>query len=209
LVPKGRDVLEPTLDSHQPEFRSFLRFCHDKSILVTIAWMKDLRLSRDIPLDYRLQVAELQATTRKWRQELGKVRDHQIGWRISPQGHSIGTILLHMADVEAFWVEQFVLGIERDPAELRELLSEETEQYAGRWPDPPLRPLDWFYEWQDRVRERTLEAVTRFGPSEVGVEREGLPSLTPRWVLHHVSHHEAYHAGQLVMLKSLAPKRAT
>lgn len=53
-----------------------------------------------LDLQVGLLLAALEDTTRKWREELGDVPEQNIIWQPFPHGHSIGAILLHMADVE-------------------------------------------------------------------------------------------------------------
>lgn len=168
----------------------------------------DIEPASGYPTEYGLLVSALQDGTREWRDELGEVDEDAIVWQPVPNGHSIGAILLHMIDVEAFWVETAALGRERSPSELKELLSEETDVDAFKWVVPPRRPLDYYYEYQDKIRARTLESIKLFPDPATIIEREGWSSsVTVRWILSHVVAHEAYHGGQAVILKSLYERR--
>lgn len=60
-----------------------------------------------------LLLAALDNTTTEWRQELGDVPDEAVVWQPFPGGHSIGALLLHMADVEAYWLHEIAAGQER------------------------------------------------------------------------------------------------
>lgn len=156
------------------------------------------------PTEYGLLVAALQDGTRKWREEIGEVNDDAVIWQPVKNGHSIGGIILHMIDVEAFWIETAALGRDRDPEEVKELLSEEIDQYAFNWVVPPHKPLAYYLDLQDKVRERTLESIKSFPEPTTQVSfDQGNFIVTLRWILSHVVNHEAYHGGQAVMLKSM------
>jgi len=88
-----------------------------------------------------LLAAALEDGTREWREELGRVSPDALVWQPFPGGHSIGALILHNIDVEAYWIEQFCAGKNRPEGEERLLLSEETHQYSVEWPKPPKKPL--------------------------------------------------------------------
>jgi uncharacterized damage-inducible protein DinB len=146
-----------------------------------------------------LLLAMLGDGTREWREELGQVPEDAVVWQPFPQGHSIGALILHLADSESFWIQEVAAGQARTPEEVKALLSEETDQYAINWPIPPKKPLGWYFEQHDRIRKETRRTVRRLAdPEHIG--RRGEREFTLRWVLHHVITHEAYHGGQAVLL---------
>ncbi len=170
----------------------------------------DVEPATGYPAEYGLLVSALQDGTRKWREELGDVSDEAITWQPFKNGHSIGAVILHMIDVEAFWVETAALGRERSHQELTELLSHETNQEAFHWVLPPRMPLSYYLDMQDKVRQRTLESIKLFPDPGTIISREGWSAdMTVRWILNHVVAHEAYHGGQVVMLKALFDKAST
>ena len=148
----------------------------------------------------------LDATSAKWRGELAGLDDEALWWQPFPGGHSIGMILLHCADAEGFWLHQVAGGLERNPDELKTLLSEETDQFGVLWPDCPQRPLGWFLNQQAAVRKRTHEIVGDLLPLDMVGMNHGR-EFTLRWILHHVIAHEAYHYGQAVLLSLLYDRR--
>jgi uncharacterized damage-inducible protein DinB len=157
--------------------------------------------------EHGLILASLQDSTREWRAELNTVSEDGIVWQPFPGGHSIGGVLLHMAGVEAYWIEQFCLGRTLSKKELEESMSDETDQDAVKWPVPPHKPLSYYYGIQDRIRARTLESVKHL-PEPTHVKERGNEAFTMRWVLAHVADHEGYHGGQAVLLKELYLRRA-
>ncbi|MBI1755849.1 MAG: DinB family protein [Fimbriimonas ginsengisoli] len=157
---------------------------------------------------YGLMGAMLEDGTREWLEEAGRIPAEAIGWQPTPGGHSIGAVMLHIIDVEAYWIEQVSLGRELSPEELRELMSEETKQYQGQWPAPPPKPWSWYVQLQQRYRRRTMESLKSLGdPASVVHGKSSPTGFTLRWILSHVVQHEAYHGGQIVLLKALWEQR--
>lgn len=149
-------------------------------------------------------LAALKDGTREWRGELGEVPVEAITWQPWPESHSIGALLLHNIDVEAYWFEQFAAGMARDPEELKLVLSEETDVDAVKWPIPPNQPLSWYYDLHDRVRARAFQAIREIDPTRQYKGRESMLSL--RSVVSHVLQHDSYHGGQAVLLNEMWKK---
>lgn len=152
---------------------------------------------------YGLLCAILQDGTREWRWEL----DPELGpdamvWQPFPDTHSIGAVILHIIDVEIYWLERLALGLATDQAERQLLMADEIDQDAWVWPAPPREPLSWYFELHDRIRARTLENIKRWPPADEERSR-GEDTFTYRWVLGHVIQHESYHGGQAVLLSRL------
>lgn len=154
-----------------------------------------------------LLVSSLKHATRAWRGEMGRVSKEAIVWQPFEGGHSIGGALLHIADVEGWWIEDFSMKRNRPPEELQRLMSEQIRQYKVQWPTPPKKPLSWYYALLDEVRERTLATLKEFDPPDLAVPWRGAYAFTLRWVLNHVIEHENYHAGQAVLLKLMWQRR--
>jgi uncharacterized damage-inducible protein DinB len=68
-----------------------------------------------------------------------------------------------------------------------------------QWPAPPRQPLAWYLEQHDRIRARTHEILADFNDPAQEFQRKN-DRVTLRWLLHHVIGHEAYHAGQVLLL---------
>jgi uncharacterized damage-inducible protein DinB len=157
-----------------------------------------------VDLQVGLLLAVLDDTTSKWRKQLGDVPVEVITWQPFAGGHSIGAVLLHIADVEAHWIHRIGAGQTRSPEELKTLLSEETDQFAVHWPMPPTHPLSWYLAQQDAVRVRTRQFVLELGDPDYLARHTNNKAYTLRWLLTNVISHEAYHGGQAVLL-SLFP----
>jgi len=155
------------------------------------------------PVEYGLLLSSLQSVTHEGRDELGEVDPDVICWQPCPNGHSIGGVLLHIAEVEAYWIEEFSLGRIISPEEAKMCMSAQIDQHAGTWPTPHHEPLSFYYELLDRIRARTLESLRQFEPPDT-IKQSRWGTMTLRWVLAHVAEHEAYHMGQAVLLKHMS-----
>ena len=155
----------------------------------------------DTNIQIGLLLAMLDDNTEDWREELGAIPDEAVIWQPVPNGHNIGAITLHIADVEAFWLHEIAAGHVRSEEEIQRLLSVETQQYDGVWPTPPQKPLTWYFEQHDEIRNRSRQYVSSLSDPEETRLRPGRDNrYTIRWLLHHVITHEAYHGGQAVLL---------
>jgi len=155
------------------------------------------------PAPYDLLAAILQDGTNEWRWEIDPdLPDEAVVWQPHPGMHSIGACLLHIAEVEVYWFEEFVLGRQTDPEENKLLMSDQIDQDAWKWPNPPKQPFGWYLELHDRIRARTLQGIRDWPPAETLITR-GERQATARWVFGHVIQHEAYHGGQAVLLMRL------
>lgn len=155
------------------------------------------------PEPYGLLCSVLQDGTREWRFEMDPELDEEaVVWQPYPGAHSIGGIMLHIIAVEIFWFERFALGRPGDAEERRALMVEATDVDAWRWPEPPRQRLGWYFEWHDRIRQRTLEAIKTWPAADMTIARDD-HAFTLRWVVGHVIQHEAYHGGQAVLLGRL------
>src|SRR5579862_6538964 len=158
-------------------------------------WFDDVAPVAGLEPQIGLLLAMLDDNTREWRKELGAVSDAAVVWQPFPKGHSIGGLILHIADVEAWWLHEVAGQQPRTPEERDALLSSATDQYAVSWPSPPAQPLPWYLSQHDAVRSRTREIVGALDdPALERTERSN--AFTIRWLLHHVITHEAYHGGQ-------------
>ncbi len=152
-----------------------------------------------------LLLASLERGTKEWMGELGKVGPERIVWQPFEGGHSIGALILHNADVEAFWLHDVAAHQPLSAEEAAALMGEQTNQYGVSWPTPPKKPLSWYVERMQSVRSRTLDLIVPM-TDPAAEHMHGDTFFTLRWLLHHVITHEAYHGGQAVLLKLMQAK---
>ena len=161
------------------------------------------------PEPYGLLAAILQDGTNEWRWEMDQnLSEDAIVWQPYVGMHSIGAIILHIVAVEIYWFEQFVLQLPIDEEERKLTMADEFDVDAWQWPEPPRKPLSWYFELQDRIRARTLEGLKTWPPPDSLHEHHGR-KVSARWVFGHVIQHESYHGGQAVLLNRLWELRET
>jgi uncharacterized damage-inducible protein DinB len=142
----------------------------------------------------------LQQSTEEWRGILGTdVTPVQISHQAYLGAHSIGAVLLHMADSEAIWTMEVLEGGAVPAALKEELLADQTDVWNGKWPTVPEEPLEYFYEKQDRVRKHTLEVLAGLTDIEKDFTAWG-NTFSLRWILGHMVSHDSQHGGQAILL---------
>ena len=145
---------------------------------------------------------------------LAQVRDltpAQLAWFPADDVEAIGTQLLHVAAIEWSWIFQDIFGrpdADYDGWEEALPLRIGIAQVSGK-------PLAYFTDRLERVRAEVLAAlrdltdddlprlVGEAPPAEDEEPRSHLYSID--WVLFHLVHHEAHHAGQVELLRRLLP----
>lgn len=152
---------------------------------------------------YGLLLATLQKQSGGWRHQIGVPTPEEIVWQAYPGGHSIGMLMLHLAEVETYWIETVACGREMTPAELALYHCADTDPFTGKWATPPREPAAYYFEILDSVRARTLERVKEFGDPETVKQAEWGP-ITLRAILTHLIWHDSYHGGQMALLQKLA-----
>jgi uncharacterized damage-inducible protein DinB len=142
----------------------------------------------------------LEQSTGEWRWMLGKdVTPAQLVHQAYPGAHSIGAVLLHMADSEAIWTMEVLAGGSVPESLKKELLADETDAWNGKWPTVPEEPLEYFYEKQDRVRKHTLEVLAGLTDIDKDFTAWG-NTFSLRWILGHMVSHDSQHGGQAILL---------
>jgi uncharacterized damage-inducible protein DinB len=149
-----------------------------------------------------LMLAQLDEGTREWLGELpGDLTEAEIAWQPFEDGHSIGTLCVHIAEVEAAWLHHVACGEPYRDIESEFLDGALIEQDQVKWPAPPPgRPLSYYIDLMNSVRAQTKELVGALDdPARISTTRSGR-TFTLRWLLTHVIGHESYHGGQAVLL---------
>lgn len=118
-------------------------------------------------------------------------------------GHNtIGTLLYHVALVEASWVYEDVLGLTEYPADILALFPYDSRDEQGLLYALRDEPLEYYLDRLANVRERALDVYRAMivedfrRPRYVAVE-DGSYNVTPEWALYHLMQHEAEHRGQI------------
>jgi len=137
--------------------------------------------------------------------ELNDISPHIIDWHPRDDATSIGTILYHIADIEADYLYVEVLEQQSLPPELAALFPHPTYDDQRRLTQVSGVSLEEHLHRLDIVRGRLLEVFEEMELVEFRRIRS-FPHLevTPEWVLHCLSQHEAEHRSQIVWLRQRA-----
>ncbi len=141
--------------------------------------------------------------------ELEGVTPDMVDWYPDVPLNSIGTLLYHIALIEADWVASEVLELPEEQAELAELLPwphrEDTAQGQGqRLTRIDGQPLRAHVERLAAVRVWAVERLRPLSHAELHRVRT-LPDydVAPDWVMHHLLQHEAEHRSHLALLRDM------
>jgi uncharacterized damage-inducible protein DinB len=148
----------------------------------------------------------LQDARQRTLRELGRQTSGMIDW--APPGHesTIGTVLYHLADIEADWL--YVEVLEQPlPPEVAALFAYPTRDGQGALTQVTGFSLEAHLRRLEIVRGLLLGVFQPMGLGEFRRART-LPQyeVTPEWVLHHLMQHEAEHRGQIGNLRERAER---
>lgn len=141
-----------------------------------------------------------------WRLEDARVRtlnavkgltQTQLGAQ-TPSGNTVGTLLYHLAAIEADWLYAEVLQ-EDFSDDILAYLPVDVRDETGHLSRMTGEGLETHLERLGFVRARLLERFTGMDETEYRRLRH-LPNydVSPQWVLHHLAQHEALHRGQIL-----------
>jgi uncharacterized damage-inducible protein DinB len=133
---------------------------------------------------------------------LDGLADEQID--VLPEGfeNTIGSLLYHLAVIEADWLYQDILGVDY-PDWLTDVFPFDDRDAAGNLSPARGLSLDQHLERLKTVRNRFLEEFTHLEPGYLDLPRQVEDhEVTPGWVLHHLRQHEAEHRGQIQAIRT-------
>jgi uncharacterized damage-inducible protein DinB len=139
---------------------------------------------------------------RETLRELEGVSGEALDWRPAGETNTIGTLLYHIALVEADWLLVDMLGPENAPPWPAELLP-----YVDRDDEGMLTVIQGVTlpEHLDRlaaVREMIHHYFRPMTPEDFhSIRRRERFDVSPAWILHHLLQHEAEHRSQIVWLR--------
>lgn len=133
----------------------------------------------------------------------------QLDAKQTGHAHSIGSLLYHIALIEADWLYEEVLRGEWNP-KIRALFPQE-----DRNPDDTLisiagEGLDVHLHRLQSVREELLFHFRSMNLEDWRTPRSLAPyDVTPEWVIYHLIEHESHHRGQIFQLLSILREQNT
>lgn len=147
-----------------------------------------------------------QDTRQRTLEQLEGLTQVVIDWE-PPEGEScIGTILYHMAAIEADWLYEEVLQ-QPFPPEVDRLFPFDIRDEDGRLTQLEGITLGQHLERLSAVRDIVLNVYKQMDLADFRRVRS-LPKydVTPEWVLHHLMQHEAEHRSQMGSLRFRAER---
>jgi uncharacterized damage-inducible protein DinB len=145
----------------------------------------------------------LQDTRRRTLEQLEGLTQTVVDWAPPDGGSTIGTVLYHLALIEADWLYSEVLELPYPPEALALF------PYADRDAQGQLLAVGGIELGQHLARLDTVRQwlLATFQPMSLAEFRRvrTLPQyeVTPEWVLHHLMQHEAEHRGQIGTIRAL------
>ena len=128
-----------------------------------------------------------------------------LDWTMPGIENAIGTLLYHIALIEADYLFADILGVEY-PAWLLQALPWSDREPEGRLTVVAGVSLADHFARLDRIRSEFIRLVAALGPDDLATARD-LPEygyrISPAWTLHHLMQHEAEHRGQIAAIRNL------
>ena len=148
----------------------------------------------------------IEDTRRRTKETVAGLLPAGLDWTPPSGGNSIGTVLYHIALIEADYLYADVLELpEQDyPADVVALFPYPDRDEGGTLSAVAGMDLDRHLARLDSVRERVLAAFGAMTADDFRRPRAVAGyTITPEWTLHHLMQHEAEHRGQIATLRDL------
>lgn len=134
------------------------------------------------------------------------ISDDKIGKPAFLGVHSIGGLVLHIAEAEWFWVQMVFRGhqlTEEDKTMACWDILDDVERISRNGYTAEFCLLE-----AERIRNQTRDVLFSCSDKDLDrlftFERNGkITEYNLRWILHHLVDHESQHKGQILMLKRL------
>lgn len=153
-------------------------------------------------------LAALDDARRRTKTAIAALTPAQLDWQPPDAGNGVGSLLYHIALIEADWLSAEVREEPDYPPDLLALFPWDVRDGAGRLTVVTGLDLDTHVARLDAVRALTVATFAATTLTDFRRVR-ALPAydVTPEWVAHHLLQHEAEHRGELGVNLGLA--RAT
>lgn len=116
----------------------------------------------------------------------------------------IGAYLMHLAEVDIYWLE-ILSGIKQSDELKKRAYSD--AWYDTKNPAPPDKPLEnnEYYDVLRLTRKNFLDYISTLDDKELNTELtmrwgSGDKSIPRKWIIYHILEHEAHHRGQMFLL---------
>ena len=135
------------------------------------------------------------------KRKVAGLKPGHLAWQPDKYTNTIGTLLLHIAEAELWWMQEVIEGIPLTKKEKEEF---RYEIYGSPQASPVERnELKFFLGKLDKVRAKTKKILQRLKDKDLErVHRDSQKRLSNGWILYHLIEHEASHTGQIASLKN-------
>ncbi|HEY8599386.1 MAG TPA: DinB family protein [Thermomicrobiales bacterium] len=143
-------------------------------------------------------LAALEEARGRTKAALTGIDQATLDWQPPRDGNGIGTLLYHIAAIEADWLSVEVREEPDYPPELVALFPHEVREATGRLTVVTGLDLAAHLARLDAVRAQLLGTFSAMSLADFTRIRV-LPQydVTPQWVVHHLLQHEAEHRGEI------------
>jgi hypothetical protein len=147
-------------------------------------------------------LAALEDGRRDTLRELERVMPAMLDWYPAAPLNSIGSLLYHVALIEADWVATEILELDAYPPEVRALLPWADREGDGHLWRVDGQPLAAHLERLVGVRGFVLDRLRSMSNAEFHrARRFERYDVAPDWAVHHVIQHEAEHRSHIAWLR--------
>jgi len=141
-------------------------------------------------------LSALQDTRNRTMEVLSSIAPDWIDFVPDGDEESIGTILYHLAAIEASWLYTEVLQADFPP-EIERLFPQDVRDDNGKL-IPVMDTMQAHMDRLNAIRQKLLEGFSRLSQDEfVTIKHFEQYDVSPVYVLHHLMQHEAEHRSQI------------
>ena len=147
-------------------------------------------------------LAALEDARRDTIRELATVTAPMVDWQPPFLLESIGSLLYHVALIEASWLWDEILAGEAPPAWLDVALPARDRDATGRLTRVEGEPLEVHLARLERIRQDLIDRLRPMSNADFHALRHLEPyDVAPDWVLHHLLQHEAEHRSHVAWVR--------
>lgn len=147
-------------------------------------------------------LSALEDGRRETLRELETVTAEMLDWRTDAPLNSIGTLLYHIALIEADWLLDDIQGRDHYPDWLNEILPYPDRDGTGALIRVDDQPLSRHLDRLGRVRSFVLDELKPMSVLDFHTVRaRQCYDVSPAWVVHHLLQHEAEHRSHIAWLR--------
>jgi hypothetical protein len=151
-------------------------------------------------------LAAMEDARRDTLRELENVSAEQLDWTPSPEDNSIGSLLYHIALVEADWLLVDLLGPESAPPWPSDLLPFGDRDSVGHLTEIRAMSLQDHVDVLAKVRTMLLDLIRPMTNAEFHrVRTRERFDVSPDWIIHHLLQHEAEHRSEIYRQREAYP----